>query len=168
MRSYKALQLGSHIIEFRPFVLSQWIDSTIFFVQESILSAIYMFQTWRLLKTCEVFGHKRTRQVLKSVICANAFVIVLDIIILYTAHAKGSNFPIWESYKGFAYSVKLKIEFIILNQLKKIVGGSTLRSDQVPTNSIGQNKLNDISSTETKLCTGKEANNDVIRVLGPV
>src|SRR4051812_6232143 len=104
-------------------MIAQRTQVTVFFIQELILGAIYLFQTWRLLKSSQIFGQERARQVLKRLIYANTFIIFLDIGLLCVAHT-GTLIPgVWAPYKGFAYSVKLKIEFVILNQLKEIAGG---------------------------------------------
>src|SRR5580700_10626434 len=60
------------------------IQLTVFFVQETILSTIYVVLTWRHLKNFSIFGldGSKGRQVMKHLIFANLVVIFLDIALL--------------------------------------------------------------------------------------
>jgi hypothetical protein len=90
---------------------------TVFFVQETILSALYVALTWRHLKNFSMFDRddSKGRQVMKHLILANLVVIFLDITLLAIQYA--NFFYVQGSYKPCVYGVKLRIEFAILNRL---------------------------------------------------
>lgn len=97
--------------------------ATLFFVQEMILSGIYIYYTRNMLKPGEAFQKRRFQEVMLHLIYANLLIIALDIILLsleYTA-----IWGIWCSFKGVVYSTKLKMEFNILNQLKSLTAGNS-------------------------------------------
>jgi hypothetical protein len=96
-------------------------EVTVFFIQETIISGVYLFQVRRMFKPSEAFQRRRTRQVLKNLIYANIFIIFLDVVHLCAEYS-----GIWmfqHTYKALLYSVKLKIEFVILNQLVDVTKG---------------------------------------------
>ncbi|KAJ4293612.1 hypothetical protein N0V90_008895 [Kalmusia sp. IMI 367209] len=105
------------------------IQVTMFFVQECVLSGIYIWKTSMMLRTeGPLFNAKenvrgsRGRKVLMHTLLMSAFIIVLDITTLGLEFA--GLYDIQTSYKGAVYSVKLKIEFTILNQLMNLVRGA--------------------------------------------
>jgi hypothetical protein len=60
---------------------------------------------------------------MKELIVANIFIIFLDVTLLCLEYL--ALWGIWCSFKGMAYSIKVKIEFSILNQLKNSLQGTT-------------------------------------------
>ncbi|KAK3354086.1 hypothetical protein B0T25DRAFT_225403 [Lasiosphaeria hispida] len=97
------------------------VQVTIFFIQELIISALYISETAKLLQTeVSVPGRRgpRLSSFKPHLILVNAVVIVLDITVLALEY---SNFyDIQTSYKAFTYSIKLKLEFSILNRLVEL------------------------------------------------
>lgn len=55
----------------------------------------------------------------ETLIFVNVFVIVLDVSLLVTQYT--GNFQIQTTYKPVVYSIKLKMEFVILNRLLRLV-----------------------------------------------
>jgi hypothetical protein len=87
-----------------------------FFVQETILSSIYIFETIRLL---QVSLQEGTRKTMKQLIAINAIIIIMDLVIL---GLEGASLYILQTLlKGIIYSVKLKLEFAVLGKLVKHV-----------------------------------------------
>lgn len=91
------------------------IEVTVFFLQEVILSSLYIIYTTKYFRqNVEILG-KKAGKTKHHLIWVNALVIVLDITILALEY--GGLYEIQTAYKGMVYSVKLKLEFTILNDL---------------------------------------------------
>jgi len=124
-----------------PYSVYEKVMVTIFFVQELILSGIYIWQTFKMMrieKNTGVGKNGGSRKLMHHLILVNVVVIILDITILGLEYA--GYYQLQTAYKGLVYSVKLKLEFSILNRLMEMVGGgataslsSTSRSRGIPT-----------------------------------
>ena len=86
-----------------------------FFVQESIISALYIYETVRLLGPIGGRNRNPLRKLLSHLILVNMLVLVLDATLLGTEYS--GHFEIQTTYKPAIYSIKLKIEFSVLNRL---------------------------------------------------
>ena len=95
------------------------IQVTGFCIQEFIISGLYVYATNEILKPGATFQKKRFRQVMRHLIYVNILVILMDITLLGTEYA--NLYDIQITFKGTLYSIKLRIEFAILNQLRSIV-----------------------------------------------
>lgn len=126
------------------------IQVTWFFLQEASLSGIYIWKTAGLLKqegpifnSSKNVRGSRGRKVLVHTIVMSVIIIILDITLLglefagckfthSTTRMPTLNLPavydIQTSFKAAVYSVKLKMEFTILNALMNLVRGN-LRED---------------------------------------
>jgi hypothetical protein len=99
----------------RPIEVMEKIQQTIFTLQETIISGLYIYNTRKFL-----FGYATyTRNVIGILIGIQVLVITLD------AGLTAFDYLEWITLKctihPFVYSIKLKLEFIILNQLLTIV-----------------------------------------------
>lgn len=107
----------------RPFVLYDKIQLVVFSVQETIISAIYIYQTVRFLGRSRKHGdkhdQKRLRKLLAHLILVNIIVVIFDITLL--AIQFSGHFEIQTTYKTAVYSIKLKLEFSVLNRLAQFV-----------------------------------------------
>lgn len=89
-----------------------------FFLQEVILSALYITQAAKLLKTSMRDDSKRFFVQLLGI---NVIIIIMDIGLLAT---EAASLYLYETIiKGTIYSIKLKLEFAILGKLIHFVGG---------------------------------------------
>ncbi|EGR46006.1 uncharacterized protein TRIREDRAFT_67084, partial [Trichoderma reesei QM6a] len=100
-----------------PYFVFERIQLTVFFVQEVVISALYIRETYRILRSYRglVGVNRRT---MWHVILINLVIIALDVSILvlqYTDH-----YDLQTAWKPFAYSVKLKMEFSVLNRLVEL------------------------------------------------
>ncbi|KAL7928783.1 hypothetical protein V8C35DRAFT_284954 [Trichoderma chlorosporum] len=99
-----------------PFSVMERIEVTVFFIQELIISSVYILATLKLMRTQQSLGISRYgRSLMKHLIIVNVIIIILDGTIIALEYANQ-----WEyqtAYKTFAYSAKLKLEFTILNRL---------------------------------------------------
>ncbi|KAI5458326.1 integral membrane protein, partial [Mariannaea sp. PMI_226] len=98
-----------------PYMIYEKIQVTVFFLQELIISAIY-------IKTCYSFFDAQgslygngVRRMRKHLLLVNVIIILLDIPILILEYT--DSYDLQTAYKALVYSVKLKLEFDILNRL---------------------------------------------------
>ncbi|TFB01217.1 hypothetical protein CCMA1212_006965 [Trichoderma ghanense] len=115
----------------QPYQVTERIEIVVFFLQEMMLSGLYIYETVKLLRMGGSFGNKRSsRRLLKNLILVNIMVMSLDVTIVALEFANLYDYQI--SYKPFAYSVKLKLEFTVLNRLVELTsgGGDRHPSDQ--------------------------------------
>lgn len=110
----------------RPFKIYEKIMLIGFSSQEFIISGLYIRETWKILGVTLRQG-KDIRRVMRHLICVNIFVILLDVTIIGIEFS--GRHQIATTYKSAVYSVKLRLEFAILNQLRRLVrknGGSSI------------------------------------------
>lgn len=70
-----------------------------------------------MLRIRDMFQKGYTKRLMRHLIIINMFMIALDITLLVLEFV--TPMGIWGSFKGFSYSIKLKLEFHILNKLKE-------------------------------------------------
>lgn len=97
------------------------VQMTGFSIQEIIISGLYLWETRKILAPGRIFQQKKTRAVFHHLIYVNVFIIFLDAALLSTEYA--NLFSIQTVFKAAVYSIKLRFEFIVLNQLMDIVQG---------------------------------------------
>ncbi|KAH7130857.1 hypothetical protein EDB81DRAFT_950339 [Dactylonectria macrodidyma] len=109
----------------RPFQIYEKIMLFGFATQEIIISGLYVWETRKMLRIMTVDGSAAHRRVMKHLIYVNILVILMDMTIIGTE--LGGAHEISTTYKSAVYSIKLKLEFPILNQLRTLVkrGGRT-------------------------------------------
>ncbi|RYP67885.1 hypothetical protein DL771_006993 [Monosporascus sp. 5C6A] len=90
------------------------VEVTIFFVQELVISSLYIICTAKYFQDEKVLG-KKGGGMWYHLILVNALVIALDVTTLALEYA--NLYDMQTAYKGMAYSVKLKLEFSVLNDL---------------------------------------------------
>ncbi|KAI9860067.1 MAG: hypothetical protein M1824_003305 [Vezdaea acicularis] len=88
------------------------IQMTAFCTQEFIISGLYVWATLKLLKP---IYHGRTRKVMTHLIWINVIIVILDIVLLVMEYK--NYYEIQATLKAMVYSIKLKLEFAVLNQL---------------------------------------------------
>ncbi|RYP38036.1 hypothetical protein DL767_002685 [Monosporascus sp. MG133] len=93
------------------------VEVTIFFMQELVISSFYIICTVPSFRN-ERFLGKKVGRMWHRLILVNALVIALDATILGLEY--GNLYDIQTAYKGMAYSIKLKLEFSVLNDLINI------------------------------------------------
>lgn len=101
-----------------PYSVYEKIQLTVFVVQELIISGLYVFETVNLLKLERSIGNNGTRSVLFHLIYVNILVMLLDFSIVGLEFA--NLYEIQTAWKPLVYSIKLKVEFSILNRLVEL------------------------------------------------
>lgn len=103
----------------RPFNIVERLQMTAFCVQEFIISGVYVWSTLRLLRPVY---HGRTRKVMMQLIWINLIIICMDGCLLAMEYS--NNYTLEASLKAMVYSIKLKLEFAVLNQLMTLANSS--------------------------------------------
>ncbi|KAL7928127.1 hypothetical protein V8C35DRAFT_318859 [Trichoderma chlorosporum] len=94
----------------------------IFFLQEVMISTFYIIETVSIMRIENFPGnHRSSRRLMHHLVIVNILIILLDSTIIILEFANLYNYQI--SYKPFAYSVKLQLEFTVLNRLVDIATG---------------------------------------------
>jgi hypothetical protein len=91
----------------------------VFFIQESIISGLYIWEASHGLKSVITVKGGKAQNIVRQLVIINTLVILLDISLLITEYT--GHLYIQTSYQPLVYSIKLKIEFIILNKLVDII-----------------------------------------------
>ncbi|KAI0873538.1 integral membrane protein [Hypoxylon argillaceum] len=121
------------------------LQTTVFFVQETILSIMYIWQTRKHIRDLSPLLEPsqssidsataraksgKTKTLLHHLLYINVLIISLDIALLGVQYA--SLFYLQGAFKPAIYGVKLKLEFVILNRLIETISRhdmTTLSSD---------------------------------------
>ncbi|KAF4636976.1 hypothetical protein G7Y89_g1111 [Cudoniella acicularis] len=98
-----------------PYSICERVQVTIFFIQELVISGLYIFHTVKILRPEGGVRGRTARRIMGHLIYVNVIIVVLDITILGLEYS--GLYDIQTAYKGLVYSVKLKLEFSILNRL---------------------------------------------------
>lgn len=108
---------GSHQKQFHKAIFyGERIQMTAFCIQEFIISGLYVWKTIELLK---VISKQHIRRIILGLFLVNIVIILLDIGLLVLEY--NNMYASERSWKVFVYSVKLKLEFIILAKLVDLV-----------------------------------------------
>ncbi|KAK7177788.1 integral membrane protein [Paraphaeosphaeria sporulosa] len=116
---YLAINIRAFDSLIRVFSIYEKIQLTGFSIQESIISGIYIWEASRTLKPILEFRGPRERKVIRHLILVNILVVAMDASLLVTEFT--NNFEIQTTYKTVVYSIKLELEFYVLNQLLFII-----------------------------------------------
>lgn len=127
-----------------------------FFVQEVILSSIYILETIRILKTSI---QRNTRRLMYQLLGINILIIIMDLGLLGLEAA--SLYILETIVKGFLYSLKLKLEFAILSKLVTFVGRSGSEATQRRADSLAY--INDDNSDEKGSETNRTGSSTAVR-----
>ncbi|KAH7195074.1 hypothetical protein BKA60DRAFT_197386 [Fusarium oxysporum] len=103
----------------RPFEIYKKVILFGFATQELIISSLYMWEARKMMRLITPNSGDTARRVMKHLIYINILIILMDIFIIGTE--LGGAHVIQTTYKSAVYSVKLKLEFPVLNQLRTIV-----------------------------------------------
>lgn len=111
-----------------------------FTIQETIISGLYLWETRKILRPGRIFQKEKTRAVMYHLIWVNVVIIMLDMALLSTEYA--NLFSIQTVFKAAIYSLKLRFEFVVLNQLMEVVQGRSSAFDlsNNPSNGYGASR----------------------------
>ncbi|KAL4982880.1 hypothetical protein BDW68DRAFT_191809 [Aspergillus falconensis] len=148
----------------RGYSVMERIQLLVFCVQECLLSAIYIWETAKLLRLRPQRTH---RIILTQLLAINVIILVLDIVIVLFQYA--GLFALQVVFKPVAYSIKVRLEFAILGRLVEVAsGGSTESSVRTLTDgaiwpgpglSADQESNRNGNETQTSDCRASEVSN---------
>ncbi|KAL4927306.1 uncharacterized protein BDV17DRAFT_130865 [Aspergillus undulatus] len=92
------------------------IQMTGFTIQEVIISALYVWETIRML---QLGSSRENRKIMHQLVSINVLIVLMDLMLLGLEYA--SIYSIQITLKGVVYSVKLKLEFAVLGKLVDVV-----------------------------------------------
>lgn len=114
-----------HSARFLPgFMVWDKVQIVVYSVQEGIISVIYIYETIHLLGNGSANTRGPLRKLLSHLIIVNVMVLIFDITLLAVQFS--GHYEIQTTYKTAVYSVKLKIEFSVLNRLVDVVKNGNL------------------------------------------
>lgn len=117
------LTYGSHSPDHAKFTggfkVMEKLQMTMFCIQELIISGIYIWATVRFLRPAY---RRKIRSVMLQLLWINVAIIIMDLAMLVMEYT--GRYFIEAVMKGAIYSVKLKLEFAVLNQLMHIANSS--------------------------------------------
>lgn len=99
------------------------IQLTGFTMQESLLSTLYVIETVKLLRLgADATTRPDARSIMYQLIGINCAIIAMDLLLLGLEYA--NLYAVQITFKGFVYSLKLKLEFAVLGRLVDLIQGS--------------------------------------------
>jgi hypothetical protein len=114
---------GGHQIQFRKAIFyGERTQMTAFCIQEIIISGLYLWKTRELLK---VISKQNPRRIILGLFLINVLLILFDIGLLALTYR--NLFILERAWKPLVYSVKLKLEFVILGKLVDLVQSKSQR-----------------------------------------
>ncbi|KAJ4353175.1 uncharacterized protein N0V89_004901 [Didymosphaeria variabile] len=116
------------------FMIYDKIQIVVISVQEAIISIIYIYGTVRLLGTGGDGRRRSLKNLFTHLIFVNVMVLVFDITLLAVQFS--GHYEVQTTYKTAVYSVKLKLEFSVLNRLVRFVKHNDVMSNRA---TIGSN-----------------------------
>ena len=99
----------------QPYVIYEKIQVTLFCVQELVLSLLYIKSCFSFFDIHDSLYGDAVLKMRRHLVAVNVFVILLDVPILCLEYT--NDYDMQTAYKALVYSVKLKLEFRILNKL---------------------------------------------------
>lgn len=126
-----------HAYYMRPMEIMERIQQTIFTTQETVISSSYTYYAARLLSGTYA---ARVRNIVASLVCVQLIAVGLDIFL--TVLYYHNMFTLKCTIHPFVYSIKLKLEFIVLNQLQTVIKqgispGLTPKSEKTTASQVG-------------------------------
>ncbi|KAG7287023.1 hypothetical protein NEMBOFW57_006523 [Staphylotrichum longicolle] len=98
-----------------PYEIYEKVQVTMFCLQELIISGVYIKTCYSFFDAEKSLYGDAVRKMRRHLLVVNIVIILLDVPILVLEYA--DLYDLQTVYKAFVYSVKLKMEFRILNQL---------------------------------------------------
>ena len=105
----------------RPAAIYDRIQLTGFCMQDFVICGIYITEATRALKSITRVRGREGRKVIIHLLWVNILVVILNILLLLTEY---KLHYIQVSFKTVVYSIKLKLEFTVLNRVRSLMQSS--------------------------------------------
>jgi hypothetical protein len=110
---------SSHPATFRrPYEIYERVQLTIFALQEMLISSMYIYYTAGFFGPEIALRGTQRRAMMKQLILINVILIILDVLVVGLQFA--GLYEIQISFKVAVYSIKLRLEFDVLNHLLRL------------------------------------------------
>ena len=109
----------------QPAAIFDRIQLTGFCIQDFVICGIYIYEAVRAFRLISAFRGRESRNAIIHLICINIIVVFVNILLLV---AEYKLHYIQVSFKTVVYSVKLKLEFSVLNRLCSVAVPCTCQS----------------------------------------
>ena len=129
----------------RPAAIYDRIQLTGFCMQDLVLCGIYLSEALRAFKSITRIRGREGRKVIIHLILVNILGVFLNILLLLTEY---KLHYIQVSFKTVVYSIRLKLEFAVLNRLCSLMHSSSAVCQQEPTQ---QHKLGGVTEFFRKI-----------------
>ncbi|KAJ5459073.1 hypothetical protein N7530_011017 [Penicillium desertorum] len=103
----------------RPFDIYERVQLAGFAAQETIISGLYIWETMTSLKPVLAMKGRGGQTVVTNLIIVNTLVVLLDAALLATEYT--NHFDVQTTLKPVVYSIKLLLEFTVLNSLLLVI-----------------------------------------------
>lgn len=109
------------------FIKVQKVQLAFFCAQDFLLSGLYIWKTMEIIKRKE--AENQTPRIIWHLFAINVGIVLVDVTLLAVSFT--NNFLWQQGIKAVAYSVKLKVEFVILGKLSDYVrkGGELISAE---------------------------------------
>jgi hypothetical protein len=131
-----------------PYEIYERVQVTMFCLQELMISGVYIKTCYSFFDSGNSIYGDVVRKMQRHLLAVNVLIILLDIPILILEYT--DMYDLQTVYKAFVYSIKLKMEFRILNQLMEMT------TQRRPRNNLGglfhnssRTRIHDAQSTGT-------------------
>lgn len=94
------------------YLVMEMIQVTVFFIQEVIVSGLYM---WKSIQLSQLVVERQKQIILYQVFAINVGIVLMDFAILVPQYLHQREIQIM--IKSLVYSIKLKFEFIVLSKM---------------------------------------------------
>jgi hypothetical protein len=147
-----------------PYEIYEKVQVTMFCVQELIISGVYIKTCYSFFDAEKSIYGDAVRNMRRHLLVVNVLIILLDIPILALEYS--DLYDLQTVYKAFVYSVKLKLEFRILNQLMDMTHKRAREDLDMFENSSGirMQDRHDTTSAGTGTGKGGKGSGDIMTV----
>ncbi|KAF4949761.1 hypothetical protein FSARC_13408 [Fusarium sarcochroum] len=158
------LMYGANSSDSNPWVhvyqIYEKIQVTVFFFQELIISAIYIKACSSFFGTEGFLYRKGVRRMRKHLLLVNVLIILLDIPILVLEFADYYDFQ--TAYKAIVYSIKLKLEFNLLNRLVEVAQGNEALGSRSDYHTATNLRMNGLEQDSAGVLTRDDRFDDIL------
>ncbi|KAK2056897.1 integral membrane protein [Colletotrichum caudatum] len=147
-----------------PFKIYEKVELVVFTIQETIIAALFLYEGYKSLKPLSAIKPKSVTNMVRHLAALFAAVLVLDTGLIVLEY--NDKFDLQTMCKPFVYSVKIKVEFVVLNKLLAFTRMSTCNCRGPET--IPSNTLPTLPDSNNRTTIGANANNGVVQGLPPV
>ncbi|KAK1561589.1 uncharacterized protein LY79DRAFT_574052 [Colletotrichum navitas] len=120
-----------------PFKIYEKVELVVFTIQETIIAAVFLYEGYKSLKPLSVIKPKAVTSMVRHLGALFAVVFILDTGLIILEY--NDKFEVQTMCKPFVYSVKIKMEFVVLNKLLAFTRMSTCNCrgpETIPSNTL--------------------------------